>query len=315
VVIAIIGILAAILLPALSRARESARRSSCANNLKQMGLVFKMYANESKGQKFPPMMRKMTDIAAQDSPGSLDAAMGIRCNVLNDGNFTLGLSSIYPEYLSDINVVFCPSDSETTSDYDSGLFNVMGLPEAPFDPCRMTGWVSYQYLGWVITQDIWVAKGYSGNDLTADGSQAAFEIDGVWIENGGLIDQIWIGFDDMEGSGDPSWLDQNLEYDTEDGLFGGTGTSYRFSEGIERFMITDINNPAGAAMAQSEIPIQWDLAAAFEDTLGDFNHVPGGSNILFMDGHVEFQKYPGTWPMYSVWVHRPWPKPGNYNDF
>ena len=53
VVIAIIGILAAILLPALARARESARRSSCQNNLKQWGLVFKMYSGESKGMKFP----------------------------------------------------------------------------------------------------------------------------------------------------------------------------------------------------------------------------------------------------------------------
>ena len=53
VVIAIIGILAAILLPALARAREAARRSSCANNLKQMGIIFKMYSNESRGGKFP----------------------------------------------------------------------------------------------------------------------------------------------------------------------------------------------------------------------------------------------------------------------
>ena len=53
VVIAIIAILAAMLLPALSRAREKARQSVCTNNLKQIGLWIMMYAQEYN-DKMPP---------------------------------------------------------------------------------------------------------------------------------------------------------------------------------------------------------------------------------------------------------------------
>ena len=88
---------------------------------------------------------------------------------------------------------------------------------------------------------------------------------------------------------------------------GPNTTLYRLREGIERFMITDINNPAGSAMAQSEIAVMWDFlgdpqgGSTYEGGgVAKFNHVPGGCNVLYMDGHVEFIRYPGEFPVTPV---------------
>jgi prepilin-type processing-associated H-X9-DG protein len=74
----------------------------------------------------------------------------------------------------------------------------------------------------------------------------------------------------------------------------GGDTVYRLREGIERFLISDINNPAASALAQSEV---WVMSDKVSMQPGEYNHIPGGGNILYMDGHVAFERYPGDPPI------------------
>lgn len=80
-------------------------------------------------------------------------------------------------------------------------------------------------------------------------------------------------------------------------------TLYFFREGIERFMITDINNPAATAQAQSEIVVMFDEYSASAENLRWCNHIPGGSNVLYLDGHVAFLKYPSEHPLTRVFAN------------
>jgi prepilin-type N-terminal cleavage/methylation domain-containing protein len=108
VVIAIIAILAALLLPALARAKEKANRVICLNNQKQLDLAWQMYADENGGI-----------LASNDWDFNGTGAVESPSNSWVTGNAdldtdpaTITSGSIYP-YVKNVQAYRCPADHST----------------------------------------------------------------------------------------------------------------------------------------------------------------------------------------------------------
>ena len=109
VVIAIIAILAGLLLPALARAREEARRKSCNSNLGQIAKASINYS-EAYGDFFPAHDRADT---AADLPLWM-TAKGDNDNATSQVNNPMqSLCLLYPGYLDNVSVFGCPSTADT----------------------------------------------------------------------------------------------------------------------------------------------------------------------------------------------------------
>jgi prepilin-type N-terminal cleavage/methylation domain-containing protein/prepilin-type processing-associated H-X9-DG protein len=261
VVITIIMILAGMLLPALARARESARRVSCASNLRQLGLCMKMYANEANGERFP----------------SLQPFLGPNCDQKNTGVLMFYGLAMYPEYMTDARLLVCPSDVDGQTEFDGPRWR---RPDGPgltyqngsFNPCQFDS-LSYAYFGWALKSQ-WLAE-VATNDLAP---QFFNKVQDIFVNQPvEALDADW------------TFVDDN----------GEERNVMRLKEGIERFFIEDINNPSKTTVSQSQLAVMFDKVST---NVVEFNHVPGGGNVLYMDGHVEFVKFPGEYPVSRAWA-------------
>ena len=286
VVVSIIGILAALLLPVLAQAREAARRASCANNLKQMGLMFMMYANENSDQ-YPPGAKNKLWGEQQFLP--TNPAISYSPQLVRN-NFIFDAEVMYPDYMSDIAILVCPSGLQGHSSgalskdrwYKDETFAPESLTPDFFNnlPASSSGdysaqWARLRLQGLrpdfeCVTSQMYTYLPYA----------VVSEEQGVFLFDE-LHRQMWIGSVDF--------MKRDLAI-PEPHAPGGGYTYYRTRINAGRLFITDINNPANSSVSDTQIPVIFDSATDRGRTM--MNHVPLGGNVLYLDGHVESKKYP-----------------------
>ncbi len=274
-----------------------------------------MYANESRSGKYPIESRYGLYQSVDCSTADLVPDAWV---MRNTDRFPEP-GGVYPEYWTDLNIAICPSDPggeepKVVNDFGTDISmavctsasaTALNLSTSRHPVRVMT---SYDYTGYAMDRsnmdDPLKNKGGQNNN------PECFE--GLWVpaqitarHGQKYWNAIHLGNPPSPPSGEyQRIMDQDLDGGYS-GYYRGQGNGggdilHRLREGIERFMIVDINNPAATALAQSELVVMFDNVTV---SVEDFSHIPGGSNILFMDGHVEFKKYPhNDFPVHKAWA-------------
>ncbi len=271
VVIAIIGVLVALLLPAVQAAREAARRMSCANNLKQIGLGMHNY--HSTYDTFPPGYITGTQSSQVDSPetgpgwawGALLLGNLEQSAAYGSANFSLpitdpGSTTVRSVKLS---VFICPSSPDlgpiTLKDAGGNVL-VSGLSAGQY----IASAGQFEVIEYPSTNNgAFFRNSRIGVRDIVDGTSSTL-MAGERSRN--VADATWVGAVPLAQScTNPGWKVQDCEPNANVMVLGHTGPS-------PNQLWVDIPNYKAAGADDF-----WSLH-------------PGGCNFLFCDGSVRFLK-------------------------
>jgi prepilin-type N-terminal cleavage/methylation domain-containing protein/prepilin-type processing-associated H-X9-DG protein len=136
VVIGIIALLISILLPALSKARDTAKRAQCLSNLRTLGQCYFVYANDNKGKGFIFAYTVAPPSPYKSSQQFWFAALNTDTSGAQTWDPTTGYLTPYYKSSAFLN---CPSASDEFQKF--GIGGVVGSPQNPLTTYAYNGWI------------------------------------------------------------------------------------------------------------------------------------------------------------------------------
>src|SRR5262245_30093369 len=186
VVIAIIAILAALLLPALSNAKEAGRLTACKSNLRQIGIGLRVYVDENESYPtdnggYGPVPWENSVLPSLDISNRIFMCASLRLKLL-------------------------PAHPQHTLSY---VFNLMGRGHGGYDP--VSGWSGYLGLQFIAT-GVSEAKVVSPSDMIAIGDVMEAGTDDGDIAANLIESDDWIA-DRHKRGGNVVFCDDHVEFD------------------------------------------------------------------------------------------------------